>query len=115
MPTDKLKLEVADGIGRQLVADRFYQQGATLLTEEPVAAVLYDSARLQRCGWSFQPCSNLLRCSGCKVEYFANRQHQKLAWQAGHKQECAGLSKMQPKMPPPTLRLAARILWHVHR
>lgn len=44
------------------------------------------------------------------VGRYSSREAQKAAWPA-HKQECKALARMAPRVPPPTVRLAARVLW----
>jgi hypothetical protein len=43
------------------------------------------------------------------------RSAQKAAWSNGHRQECAALAGIAPRVPPPTVCLAARALWKQHR
>ncbi len=57
----------------------------------------------------------LCRCSGCKQAYYVDRKHQALAWRVGHKEECAALRQLAPRVPPPTVRLAARALLRNYR
>lgn len=42
---------------------------------------------------------------------YCKREHQKAAWDRGYKEECAALVAWAPKVPPATLRLAARASW----
>ena len=57
----------------------------------------------------------MCRCSGCKQAYYTNKVHQARAWRLGHKEECAALRQLSPRVPPPTVRLAARALLRHYR
>ena len=46
---------------------------------------------------------------------YSSKAAQKAAWLAGHKQECAALQRVAPRVPPATVRLAARVLWRAER
>ena len=42
---------------------------------------------------------------------YRDSQAQRAAWRSGHKEECAALKQLAPRLPPATVRLAARVLW----
>ena len=42
---------------------------------------------------------------------YASKDEQRAAWAEGHEEECRALAKCAPRRPPPTVRLAARVLW----
>ncbi len=44
-----------------------------------------------------------------------SKEHQRAAWVGGYKVECEALVRCAPRVPPPTVRLAARILWRRER
>lgn len=60
---------------------------------------------------------NFLRCSACKYVRYCSVRCQKASWigsssgiKVGHKEECAYLKRVHPKIPPDTVRLLARII-----
>ena len=91
-----------------------------MLVAEPYAAVLDDAARHLRCDHTFATAADagvgsLLRCARSKVARYASREAQAAAWREGYKEECAALVACAPGVPPPTVRLAARVLWRRRR
>jgi len=112
----KLKF-VDDGRGRRLVASKRLPAGALALRVTPYAAVLLDSERAARCDWQLAKPQGraLLRCSKSQVARFASRESQRAAWAAYYREECASLVACSPRVPPPTARLAARVLWRRRR
>jgi len=42
---------------------------------------------------------------------YADRAAERADWRDGHREECAALAACAPRVPPPTVRLAARVLW----
>ena len=42
---------------------------------------------------------------------YASREEQASAWKQGHKEECKALQRLIPRVPGPTVRLMARVLW----
>ncbi len=54
------------------------------------------------------------RCAGCKFARYASKEAQRAAWKNGHQQECAALQACG-RIPPATIRLAARIYWKEQR
>ena len=91
-----------------------------MLVAEPYAAVLDDAARHLRCDHTFATAADagvgsLLRCARSKVARYASREAQAAAWREGYKEECASLVACAPGVPPPTVRLAARVLWRRRR
>ncbi|KXZ48781.1 hypothetical protein GPECTOR_25g365 [Gonium pectorale] len=97
--------------GRHLVATRPLQPGSLLLQQSPYAAVLNDDATPGHCDHCFRPCARPLRCSRSRLARYCCKEHQRAAWAAGYKTECEALVRCAPRVPPPTVRLAARILW----
>ncbi len=55
----------------------------------------------------------LTLCSCSNVRY-SSKAAQRAAWRS-HKQECAALARVAPRVPPATVRLAARVLWRAER
>ena len=101
--------------GRHLVASRAFRPGELILEQQPYAAVLYDEHVPGRCDFCFAACERPLRCGRSNLARYCSREHQKAAWEAGYKQECEALVQCAPRVPPPTVRLAARTLWRRHR
>ena len=103
--------------GRHLVATSAIREGEVVLTAEAFCAVLDDRAIPTRCEHTFALGSAsggsaaLLRCSKSRVARYASRAAQAEAWRAGYREECAALVACAPRVPPPTIRLAARALW----
>ena len=106
--------------GRHLVATQHLRAGDVVLVAEPYAAVLNDAAQHLRCDHTFATAADagvgsLLRCAHSKVARYASREAQAAAWRDGYKEECAALVACAPRVPPPTVRLAARVLWRHRR
>ena len=106
--------------GRHLVATQHLRAGDVVLVAEPYAAVLNDAAQHLRCDHTFATAADagvgsLLRCARSKVARYASREAQAAAWREGYKEECAALVACAPGVPPPTVRLAARVLWRRRR
>lgn len=101
--------------GRHIVATKSFSPGQLVLEQLPYAAVLYDEQVPGRCDHCYAPCERPLKCGRSKLARYCSREHQKAAWDAGYKQECDSLVKLAPRVPPPTVRLAARTLWRRQR
>jgi SET and MYND domain-containing protein len=104
--------------GRHLVSSKELKPEEVVLEQQPYAAVLYDDQVQLRCDWCFQAAqqgSTLLRCARSKFAHYCSREHQKAAWRAYYKKECAALVACAPHVPPATVRLAARVLWRRDR
>jgi hypothetical protein len=43
------------------------------------------------CAWCGKASQQLLRCARCKAAWYCGADHQRAAWKAGHKQECAAV------------------------
>lgn len=54
----------------------------------PVYSLLQESAFPQRCAYCFQETSKSLKCTGCMVVHYCNKQCQTLAWKIDHRYEC---------------------------
>ena len=116
----RVEVRVSGSRGRHLVATQRLRAGDIVLVAEPYAAVLDDAARHLRCDHTFATAADagvgsLLRCARSKVARYASREAQAAAWREGYKEECAALVKCAPRVPPPTVRLAARVLWRRRR
>ena len=120
------KLPLPDGIllredgtrGRHLVASRPYKRGELVLAEPPYRAVLDEQHTASHCDYTFAQATagqQLLRCSRSKLARYVSRVAQKAAWRDGYKEECEALVRCAPRVPPPTVRLAARCLWRRQR
>jgi hypothetical protein len=104
--------------GRHLVAAEGISAGQAVLEQQPYAAVLYGDQVPLRCDWCFRTAAvscTLLRCTRSKFAHYCSREHQKAAWKAYYRQECAALVACAPHAPPATVRLAARVLWRRDR
>ena len=97
--------------GRYLVASLQIQPGSRVLCESAASAVLYDSEVPRRCHLSFELAQTPLRCAGCKHARYASKENQRSAWSSGHREECAALAACRPHVPPPTVRLIAKLFW----
>uniref|UniRef100_A0A7S0KUA5 SET domain-containing protein n=1 Tax=Micromonas pusilla TaxID=38833 RepID=A0A7S0KUA5_MICPS len=117
LPGGSVELRVADPAdgGRRLFVRAPIKAGDEILSLNPYAAVLNDASRTSRCDHTFaKPSDNggsLLRCARSKVARYVSRDAQVAAWKRGYKEECASLVNCAPRVPPATVRLAARILW----
>ena len=121
MPSDRIaavglvKQHDSAQSGRHLRASDHLSAGKRILQEEAVAAVLYDEQVANRCHMSFKILQSPLRCGGCKFARYASKDDQRLAWQLGHREECAALQACSPHTPPATVRLVARLCWRRDR
>ena len=97
--------------GRHLVTSLQIQPGSRVLCESAASAVLYDSEVPRRCHLSFEIAQTPLRCGGCKHARYADKQNQRSAWSSGHREQCAALAACRPRVPPPTVRLIAKLFW----
>eukprot|EP00775_Hariotina_reticulata_P013528 gene13528-biopygen15414 len=52
-----------------------------------------------------------MRCSRSRFAHYCCQAHQKAAWRAYYRQECEALVACAPRIPPASVRLAARVLW----
>eukprot|EP00958_Prasinococcus_capsulatus_P025555 scaffold4372_cov397-Prasinococcus_capsulatus_cf.AAC.39 len=101
--------------GRHLKATARFGPGDVVLSEAPLAAVLYDHSIPERCEWCWRKRdeiegSQLKICQQSKWARFCGRECQGHAWKAYYKRECEALKVLGKKRPPPTVRLAARLL-----
>lgn len=96
--------------GRLLQAAQHFSPGQQILSQSPYAMVLYDDQQPHVCDHTTRAAPDLKRCGGCKLVWYASRDAQKAAW-PGHKRECRALARIAPRVPPATVRLAARVLW----
>ena len=81
----------------------------------PYAAVLDDAARTSRCDHTFAKPSDAAgryfdaRARRWRATFRETRRSRRGS--AGYKEECASLVACAPRVPPATVRLAARVLW----
>lgn len=116
----RAEVRVSDARGRYLVATQALGAGDIVIISQPYASVLDEAARHVRCDHRFATAEeagvgSLLRCSKSKVARYASCEAQAAAWRSGYKEECASLVACAPRVPSPTVRLAARILWRRRR
>ncbi|EFN53133.1 hypothetical protein CHLNCDRAFT_137504 [Chlorella variabilis] len=99
----------ADAKGRRVIADRAYRAGDVVLEDDAAAWCLISEQLGAWCDCCLAPAAQPLRCSACKLAWYASREHQRRAWQAGaHRLECAALRSCVPHTPPTAVRLALR-------
>lgn len=108
---DGLRLASSPSKGRHLLAARPFRAGQLVLEQDPSASALYDEQALLRCDDCLRLCPAPQRCGRCKLARYCGREHQKRAWDSGHREECASLVACAPRVPPASVRLAARLLW----
>ncbi|KAG7240901.1 hypothetical protein INR49_023475, partial [Caranx melampygus] len=99
--------------GRGLRANRDIKAGEVVFAEPSFSAVVFDSLATQVCHSCFRQRSNLHRCAQCKFAHYCDRTCQTECWDE-HKQECAAIKKMVIA-PSEHVRLAARVLWRIHK
>ena len=110
-----IQQQEAAGHGRHLRANTQLPAGKRVLREESMVAILYDDQVSHRCHLTFESVPSPLRCGRCKHARYASKENQRLAWSTGHRQECAALQACHPQVPPPTVRLVARLFWRQER
>ncbi|PNW88146.1 hypothetical protein CHLRE_01g016450v5 [Chlamydomonas reinhardtii] len=109
---DGFAVRYSPGKGRHLVAARAFAAGEVVLQQEPYAAVLSDEMTPGVCDHCFRHCARPLRCGRSRLARYCCRAHQAAAWgPGGYRAECEALVRCAPRVPPPTVRLAARVLW----
>uniref|UniRef100_A0A671Y9Z1 [histone H3]-lysine(4) N-trimethyltransferase n=1 Tax=Sparus aurata TaxID=8175 RepID=A0A671Y9Z1_SPAAU len=99
--------------GRGLRATRELNTGEVVFAEPSFAAVVFDSLATQVCHSCFRHQANLHRCAQCKFAHYCDRTCQTACWDE-HKQECGAIKKLG-KAPSENVRLAARVLWRIHK
>lgn len=83
-------------------------KGTTILTAKPFAYVVRSTHRNEKCDHCLQS-GKLSRCAACQYVYYCNRSCQRKSWSM-HKEECANLKRISPKVIPDMARLMARII-----
>ncbi|CAJ0961534.1 unnamed protein product, partial [Mesorhabditis belari] len=81
----------------------------TVAQEYPYVATVSNELLQEVCSGCFLRRSDVKRCARCKVLYYCSQQCQKDDW-ADHKEECALLANVSPKIPTAMARLMTRIL-----
>ncbi|KAM8744111.1 histone-lysine N-methyltransferase SMYD1a [Acanthopagrus schlegelii] len=99
--------------GRGLRATRELNTGEVVFAEPSFAAVVFDSLATQVCHSCFRHQANLHRCAQCKFAHYCDRTCQTACWDE-HKQECGAIKKLG-RAPSENVRLAARVLWRIHK
>ncbi|XP_061836643.1 histone-lysine N-methyltransferase Smyd1-like [Nerophis lumbriciformis] len=99
--------------GRGLRAGRDLNAGEMVFAEASFAAVVFDSLFMQVCHSCFRQQAKLHRCAQCQFAFYCNRTCQTACWDE-HKKECAAIKKVG-KAPNENVRLAARVLWRLHK
>ncbi|XP_068430252.1 histone-lysine N-methyltransferase SMYD1a [Clinocottus analis] len=99
--------------GRGLRATKELNVGEVVFAEPSFSAVVLDSLATQVCHSCFRRQAKLHRCAQCKFAHYCDRTCQTACWDE-HKQECGAIKKMG-KAPSENVRLAARVLWRIHK
>uniref|UniRef100_UPI0037E84AB6 histone-lysine N-methyltransferase SMYD1a n=1 Tax=Semicossyphus pulcher TaxID=241346 RepID=UPI0037E84AB6 len=99
--------------GRGLRATKELNAGDVVFAEPSFAAVVFDSLATQVCHSCFRRQANLHRCAQCKFAHYCDRTCQTACWDE-HKQECGAIRK-NVRAPRESVRLAARVLWRLHK
>lgn len=99
--------------GRGLRATKDLNTGEVVFAEPSFAAVVFDSLATHVCHSCFRQQANLHRCAQCKFAHYCDRTCQTACWDE-HKKECGAIRKMG-KAPSQSVRLAARVLWRIHK
>lgn len=99
--------------GRGLRATKELNIGEVVFAEPSFSAVVFDSLATQVCHNCFRQQANLHRCAQCKFAHYCDRTCQTACWDE-HKQECGAIRKIG-KAPSENVRLAARVLWRIHK
>ncbi|CBY24692.1 unnamed protein product [Oikopleura dioica] len=97
--------------GRGLYSTKNFETGMNILNSTPYVhtlALKYHGVRCAQC-CVFKP--KLLRCAGCKLQYYCSKDCQKSAWKI-HKEECKML-KSEKSMPDDITLFLGRILIRV--
>ncbi|XP_061593454.1 histone-lysine N-methyltransferase Smyd1-like [Cololabis saira] len=99
--------------GRGLKATRAISPGEVVFAEPSYAAVVFDSLASQVCHSCFRHQAKLHRCGQCRFAHYCDRTCQTACWDE-HKRECGAIKKTG-KAPNQNIRLAARVLWRIHK
>ncbi|XP_041816300.1 histone-lysine N-methyltransferase Smyd1-like [Chelmon rostratus] len=99
--------------GRGLRATKELNTGEVVFAEPSFSAVVFDSLATQVCHSCFRQQAKLHRCAQCKFAHYCDRTCQTACWKE-HKQECGAIKKIG-KAPSENVRLAARVLWRIHK
>ncbi|XP_040915627.1 histone-lysine N-methyltransferase SMYD1a [Toxotes jaculatrix] len=99
--------------GRGLRATKELSAGEVVFAEPSFSAVVFDSLASQVCHSCFRRQAKLHRCAQCKFAHYCDRTCQTACWDE-HKQECGAIKKIG-KAPTENVRLAARVLWRMHK
>ncbi|XP_020495680.2 histone-lysine N-methyltransferase SMYD1a [Labrus bergylta] len=99
--------------GRGLRATKELSVGDVVFAEPSFSAVVFDSLSTQVCHSCFRRQANLHRCAQCKFAHYCDRTCQTACWDE-HKQECGAIRKVG-RAPSESVRLAARVLWRIHK
>ncbi|XP_061554899.1 histone-lysine N-methyltransferase Smyd1-like isoform X2 [Phycodurus eques] len=111
--TETVELFDAGPKGRGLRAGRDLGTGEVVFAEASFAAVVFDSVFMQVCHNCFRQQAALHRCAQCQFAFYCNRTCQTACWDE-HKNECAAIREAG-KAPDENVRLAARVLWRLHK
>ncbi|XP_041825489.1 histone-lysine N-methyltransferase SMYD1a [Melanotaenia boesemani] len=110
---EKAQLFDAGKKGRGLRATKGLKTGEVVFAEASYSAVVFDSLATQVCHSCFRRQAKLHRCAQCRFAHYCDRTCQTACWDE-HKQECGAIKKTG-KAPNENIRLAARVLWRIHK
>ncbi|KAK5900368.1 hypothetical protein CgunFtcFv8_025330 [Champsocephalus gunnari] len=110
---DSAELFDAGKKGRGLRAREHLNAGDVVFSESSFSAVVFDSLVTKVCHSCFRQQADLHRCAQCKFAHYCDRTCQTACW-SEHKHECGAIRKTG-KAPSESVRLAARVLWRVHK
>ncbi|XP_074546798.1 histone-lysine N-methyltransferase SMYD1a [Halichoeres trimaculatus] len=99
--------------GRGLRATKDLKPGDVVFAEPSFSAVVFNNLANQVCHSCFRRQANLHRCAQCKFAHYCDRTCQTACWDE-HKQECGAIRKII-NAPSESVRLAARVLWRIHK
>ncbi|XP_034565801.1 histone-lysine N-methyltransferase SMYD1a [Notolabrus celidotus] len=99
--------------GRGLRATKDLNAGDVVFAEPSFSAVVFNDLSIQVCHNCFRRQANLHRCAQCKFAHYCDRTCQTACWDE-HKQECGAIRKVG-RAPSESVRLAARVLWRIHK
>ncbi|XP_053195995.1 histone-lysine N-methyltransferase SMYD1a [Scomber japonicus] len=100
--------------GRGLRATKDLKAGEVVFAEPSYSAVVFDSLASQVCHSCFRRQAKLHRCVQCKFAHYCDRTCQTACWDE-HKRECGAIRKLNFSAPSENIRLAARLLWRIHK
>jgi SET and MYND domain-containing protein len=91
----------------------------TVLTCEPFAHVVIQDKREFVCDNCFAESENpeepFKKCTSCKFVHYCSVRCQKASWKDLHREECAYLTRLGPRVPTDTARIMARTVLRLRK